>query len=773
MEGLTRQEVEYRKNNGLSNDEKVKYTRTTKEIILSNAITLFNILNIALMVLVLTTGSIQNATFIGAALFNTIIAIYQELKSKKTLDNIRVTNQEKVTVVRDGKKEEIPKEKIVLGDTIYLSSGDNILVDLEVIKSSSLEVDESIITGESNAIQKKKDDKIMSGSIVTSGTAYAKVIGLTKDSYASSLVKDAASVKDNTSYLQNTINKILKIITFLIVPVGILLFISQYFRSGLTYKEAILSTVAGIIGMIPEGLVLLTSIALTAGVLKMARKKVLIQKLHGIEILSCTDVLCLDKTGTITDGTMEVVDTVVLNNKIDVDEIIANINTEEGNNATDIALKKKYGIKTSLNVTDRAAFSSSKKCSITTINDTKYYLGALEYITDKKLTDYEELTKYILKGYRIITLASGNTNIKVDAFIILKDNVRASAKDTLNYFKEQDVEIKIISGDNPVTVSNILRQLEFDGYDRFIEGKDLPKDYDELVKAVKEITIFGRMTPSDKQKVIKALKENNTVSMIGDGVNDILALKEADCGIALGSGVGAAKSVSEVVLTNNDFSTLPEIVNEGRRVVNNIERVASMYLIKTTYYLLISLSSIILSYEYPFYPIQLSLISAICVGIPSFFLALEPNYNKVGKDFIVNVFRNALPNGIMVMLNIFIIIMFCSIFGQDFNNYRLVVVSLTGLITLRLLYTICKPLNLWRKILLIFCSISFFELLILLPDLFLVSKFGIVSIIFILVLGFVDTYVIDFFGELYDKIVNKVRNLKNERKERKEKNKLS
>ena len=773
MEGLTRQEVEYRKNNGLSNDEKVKYTRTTKEIILSNAITLFNILNIALMVLVLTTGSIQNATFIGAALFNTIIAIYQELKSKKTLDNIRVTNQEKVTVVRDGKKEEIPKEEIVLGDTIYLSSGDNILVDLEVIKSSSLEVDESIITGESNAIQKKKDDKIMSGSIVTSGTAYAKVIGLTKDSYASSLVKDAASVKDNTSYLQNTINKILKIITFLIVPVGILLFISQYFRSGLTYKEAILSTVAGIIGMIPEGLVLLTSIALTAGVLKMARKKVLIQKLHGIEILSCTDVLCLDKTGTITDGTMEVVDTVVLNNKIDVDEIIANINTEEGNNATDIALKKKYGIKTSLNVTDRAAFSSSKKCSITTINDTKYYLGALEYITDKKLTDYEELTKYILKGYRIITLASGNTNIKVDAFIILKDNVRASAKDTLNYFKEQDVEIKIISGDNPVTVSNILRQLEFDGYDRFIEGKDLPKDYDELVKAVKEITIFGRMTPSDKQKVIKALKENNTVSMIGDGVNDILALKEADCGIALGSGVGAAKSVSEVVLTNNDFSTLPEIVNEGRRVVNNIERVASMYLIKTTYSLLLSLSSIILSYEYPFYPIQLSLISAICVGIPSFFLALEPNYNKVGKDFIVNVFRNALPNGIMVMLNIFIIIMFCSIFGQDFNNYRLVIVSLTGLITLRLLYTICKPLNLWRKILLIFCSISFFELLILLPDLFLVSKFGIVSIIFILVLGFVDTYVIDFFGELYDKIVNKVRNLKNERKERKEKNKLS
>lgn len=772
MEGLTKQEVEYRKSNGLSNEEKVKYTRTTKEIVLSNTITLFNILNISLVVLVLLTGSIQNATFIGTAVFNTIIAIYQELKAKRTLDNIKVTNQEKVIVVRDNKKEEINKEEIVLGDTIYLSSGDNVLTDLEVIKSSSLEVDESIITGESIAIQKKKDDKILSGSIVTSGSAYARVISLGKDSYASSLVKDASMVKDNTSYLQNTINIILKIITFIIIPVGILLFISQYFTSGQTYKEAILSTVAGIIGMIPEGLVLLTSIALTAGVVKMAKKKVLIQKIHGIEILSCTDILCLDKTGTITDGTMEVVDTIVLNNKVNIEEIIANINTEEANNATDIALKKKYGIKNNLNVTNRIAFSSSKKCSITDIDNTKYYLGALEYITDKKITDYEELTKYILKGYRIITLAREVDKIEVLAFIILKDNVRKSAKDTLNYFKNQDVEVKIISGDNPISVSNILRQLDFEGYDRFIEGSNLPKDYNELVKVVKDITIFGRMTPSQKQMVIKALKENNTVSMIGDGVNDILALKEADCGIALGSGVQSAKSVSEVVLTNNDFSVLPDIVNEGRRVVNNIERVASMYLIKTTYSLLLSLASIILSYEYPFYPIQLSLISAICVGIPSFFLALEPNYNKVGRDFIINVFRNALPNGIMVMLNIFIIIMICSIFGLDFDNYRLVVVSLTGLITLRLLYTICKPLNLWRKILLVFCSISFFELLILLPDLFLVSKFGIVSIIFILTLGFIDTYVIDFLRDLYDKIINKVRKLKYERKKKKE-NKLS
>lgn len=770
MNGLSSQEVEYRMNNGLGNNEKIKYTRTTKEIILSNTITLFNILNISLFILVLTTGSIQNLLFINTILFNTIIAIYQEIKAKKILEGIKVSNQDTVVVVRENKKIEIKKEEIVLDDIVYLSSGDSVLVDLEVVKSSNLEVDESVITGESDAITKKKSDKIMSGSIITSGNAYAKVISIGKNNYASNLIKEASEVKDNSSYLQNTINKILKIVTFLIIPVGILLFISQYFYSNQTYSEAILSTVAGIIGMIPEGLVLLTSVALTAGVIKMARKNVIIQKLHGIEILSCTDVLCLDKTGTITDGTMEVIDEVILDKKINIEEIIANINTEESNNSTDIALKNKYGIKNNLNVEDRIPFSSAKKCSTTIIDNTKYYLGALEYITDKKITDYDVLDKYIKMGYRIITLAREKKNIEVLGFIIIKDNIRNSAKETLEYFKKQDVEIKIISGDNPVTVSNILRQLEFDGYDRYIEGKDLPKDYDELLKVVKEKTVFGRMTPTQKQIVIKALKENNTVAMIGDGVNDVLALKEADCGIALASGVNAARSVSEVVLTTSDFSVLPGIVNEGRRVVNNIERVAAMYLIKTTYSFLLSIISIVLTYEYPFYPIQLSLISSICVGIPSFFLALEPNYTKVSKDFIAKVFRNALPNGIVVVLNIFMVIMFTSIFKKDFESLRIVVVSLTGFVTLRQLYTICKPLNLWRKILLIFCIISFFELLILLPDLFLVSKFGIVNIIFILILAFFDTYIIDFFQEIYDKLLLKIRGVKNGKKE---KNKLA
>lgn len=768
MEGLTKLEVEYRKNNGLVNNETTTYTRSFKEIVISNTITLFNILNIALAVLVLTTGSIQNVTFVGTIIFNTLIAIYQEYKAKRILDNIKVTNQDKIVVIRDGKKEVITKEEIVMDDVIYLASGDSIVVDMVVLESNSLEVDESVITGESDAIEKKKDDKIISGSIVTSGSCYAKVISIGKNNYANNLIKEATSIKDNSSYLQGVINKILKIVTIIIIPMTILLFISQYFYSNQSYNEAILSTVAGVIGMIPEGLVLLTSIALTAGVIKMAKKNVIIQRLNGIEVLSCTDVLCLDKTGTITDGTMEVVDTVVLDKRINISDIISNICTEDGNNSTDIALKNKFGVKTNLNVTKRVAFSSAKKCSITTIDDVKYYLGALEYITDKKIKDYEDiLGEYLDKGYRILTLAREKDKLAVVAFIIIKDNIRESAKETLTYFRDNGVEVKVISGDNPITVSNLLKGLNFPSYDKYIEGADLPKDYEELRKVARETSIFGRMTPTQKQMVIKALKEDNTVTMIGDGVNDILALKEANCGIALASGINAAKSVSEVVLTTSDFSVLPNIVDEGRRVVNNIERVASMYLIKTTYSFLLCLLSIVLSHEYPFYPIQLSLISAFCVGIPSFFLALEPNYSKVGKDFIAKVFRNALPNGITVVLNIFIIIMFCTIFNKSFEDYRLVVVAITGFVTLRLLYTICKPLNLWRKILLVFCSISFFELLILLPDLFLVSKFGIVSIAFIVALAFVDTYIIDFLQEIYDSILLKVRGWKNEKEKRK------
>lgn len=757
MNGLNSHEVEYRISNGMINNENIKNSRNIKTIVLSNLITLFNFIHLILFILILTTGSINNATFIASILVNIIISIYQEIKAKKIIDKLSIGNVVKVKVVRDGKVSEILPSEIVMDDLLYLKQGDNLIVDAKIIKTDFCEVDESVITGESDSILKKTGDKLTSGSVILCGSAYAKVMSINRDTYANNLIKEATKNTDNSSYLQRNINTILKVVTFLIVPVGILLFITQ-FNNNQTYAESILSAVAGIIGMIPEGLVLLTSISLTVGVIKMASKKVIIQKLNGIELLACVDILCLDKTGTITDGTMEVIDIINKDKKIDINHIISNMIIDK-TNVTDIALEKYFGINNDLKVIDRIAFSSSRKYSLVKFDIGSYALGALEYITNSQLEDFSELNNHINNGHRILTLVKCRDNKfnkdtnKIIGFIILKDNVRKNAKETLKYFKEQDVDIKIISGDNPKTVSNILRQLEIDNYDKYITGDKLPNDYQELKKIVNNYKIYGRVTPYQKQSIIKALKENATVGMIGDGVNDILALKEADCGIALASGISAARSVSEVVLTESDFAVLPNIVNEGRRVVNNIERVASMYLIKTVYSFLVSILCILFSYEYPFYPVQLSLISATCVGIPSFFLALEPNYNKVEKGFLIKVFRNALSGGICVCIDILFLIMFTYIFKLDFEPFRLAVVLTTGYLNLRLLYNICQPLSILRKILLYICSISFILLLFIFNDFFLIKSFNIMILIFSIILIYADNYIVEFLEEVYDKII--------------------
>ena len=513
---------------------------------------------------------------------------------------------------------------------------------------------------------------------------------------------------------------------------------------------------------------LLTSISLTVGVIKMASKKVIIQRLSGIELLACVDTLCLDKTGTITDGSMEVKDVIYLDNDKDkINNIMANMVEKEGN-ATNIALYNYFKKTDEMKVINKVPFSSARKYSLTEFDEGIYAIGACEFITNKSVDDYDDITLYVNGGYRIITLVKCKDKFdkdknKIMAFIIVKDNIRKSAKETLNYFKEQDVNIKIISGDNPKTVSNLLRQLEIEDYDKYISGNDLPTDYNELVKIVNNYKIFGRVTPQQKRSIVEALKTTGTIGYIGDGVNDILALKEADCGIALASGISAARSVSEVVLTDSDFAILPNIVNEGRRVVNNIERVASMYLIKTTYSFLISVLCIILNHEYPFYPIQLSLISAICVGIPSFFLAIEPNYKKVKKGFLVKVFRNALPSGICVFINVFFLMMISYIFSIDFDILRIVVVSTTGFLSLRLLYNISQPLSLLRKILVYSCFVTFYVLLIIFNKFLLVNNIKFISFVFIALLIFADIYISEFLEEAYDYVVDKVRKWKNKR----------
>lgn len=770
MNGLNSHEVKYRINNNMANNEDIKNSRSLKSIILSNLLTLFNLIHVVLFILVLTTGSIVNATFIIAILFNIFISIFQEIKAKKILDKLTITNVNMVNVIRDGEEISIKPNEIVMDDLLHLKQGDSLVVDAIIIKSENCEVDESIITGESDSIRKKKGDKLISGSVVICGNVYAKVVSINRNTYANNLIKEASQHIDDSSYLKKSINTILKVVTILIIPVGIMLFITQFVHSNQNYTESILSSVAGIIGMIPEGLVLLTSISLTVGVIKMASKKVIIQKLNGIELLACVDVLCLDKTGTITDGSMDVVDVVKLDEKIDVKKIISNM-IRNVVNVTDIALSKYFGQNEDFIIKDIVPFSSARKYSLVKFENGTYALGALEYLTNYELDNFKELDKYVNEGYRIITLVEcvnefDKTNNRVLGFVVLKDNVRNNAKETLEYFKEQDVKIKIISGDNPKTVSNILKQLSILDYDKYISGKDLPDDYNELKKIVDNYIIFGRVTPYQKQSIIKALKENATVGMIGDGVNDILALKEADCGIALASGISAARSVSEVVLTDSDFAILPNIVNEGRRVVNNIERVASMYLIKTVYSFLISILCIILSYEYPFFPVQLSLISAICVGIPSFFLALEPNYNKVEKGFLVKVFRNALPSGLCVFINIFFLISISYLFKIDFEFFRFIIVAITGYLNLRLLYKVSLPLSLFRKILLIFCGLSFYLCLLLFHDFFLIKSYNLLSFVFIILLILSNNYIVCFFEEIYDKIVLWIRKKGRERNEK-------
>ena len=772
MKGLTNKEVLYKTNAGLVNNEVIKNSRTTKEIIRGNTITLFNFIHLILFILVLTTGSIANASFVLAILFNTIIGIYQEIKAKRIIDKLKIVSSLKVTVIRDGEKKEILPEEIVLDDLLYLKSGDSLVVDAEIVEASNLEVDESIITGESDIILKNKNDKLISGSIIVSGNGYARVISINRDTYANKLIKEASKDNSNSSYLMKNINAILKVVTVLIIPVGILLFISQFVYSHQTYSESILASVAGIIGMIPEGLVLLTSISLTVGVIKMASKKVIIQKLSGIELLACVDTLCLDKTGTITDGSMTVKDVIYCNkDDIKINNVIANMVESDGN-ATNKALKEYFEINEKKKIVDSIPFSSARKYSLTKFDDSIYALGACEFITNKKLDDFKEVEDYLNGGYRIITLVKCDNEFNKDtnkilAFIILKDNIRKSAKETLNYFKEQDVNVKIISGDNPKTVSNLLKQLEIDGCDKYISGNDLPNDFNELKKIVNNYKIFGRVTPEQKKSIVKALKATGTIGYIGDGVNDILALKEADCGIALASGISAARSVAEVVLTDSDFSVLPDIVNEGRRVVNNIERVASMYLIKTIYSFLISVLCILLNHEYPFYPIQLSLISAVCVGIPSFFLAIEPNYNKVKKGFLVKVFRNALPSGLCVFINIFFLIMISYLFKIDFDVFRIVAVATTGFVTLRILYNICKPQSLIKKILIYGCFIIFYALLIIFNKFLLINNFKFISFVLIAVIIFANVYMTEFLENGYDLIVNKIYKLKDKWKNRK------
>ena len=653
--GLTKEEVEERiKENKVNYDTSLP-TKSIKTIVRENIFTLFNLINILLGVAVFCVGSYKNLLFLIVIFCNTAISIIQEINSKKAVDKLSILAQAKVNCIRDGEKQEIGINSIVLDDLLMLETGNQIVAD-SIILEGEVEVNESFITGESDVIYKRKGDTLLSGSFVVSGKCKAEVIHIGDENYTSKISSGAKYVKKVNSEIMKSLNGIIKIVSIAIVPIGILLFFNQLGLTENSFKNAVVNTVAAIIGMIPEGLVLLTSTVLAVSVIRLSKRKVLVQELYCIETLARVDTLCLDKTGTITEGTMEVNDIIeITKSKEELEEILSEISSaSDDNNSTIEAIRAKYKNKQKWKVINKIPFSSQKKWSGVCFKDKgSYIIGAPEFVLREKYDEYKERIEKYSNDYRVIIVANSEGDfiekelpdkLEVLGFVLISDVIRKEASKTLKYFKEQGVNIKIISGDNPITVSKIAKRAGVENSEKYINMQEI-KTKEQLEKAAKEYTIFGRVTPVQKKELVQALKkEGHKVAMTGDGVNDVLALKEADCSIAMASGSDATRNVAELVLLDSNFASMPEIVLEGRRTINNIERSATLFLVKTIYASILAIIFLFVNMPYPFMPIQLTLISTVTIGIPSFVLALEPNKERIKGKFLRNVISRALRN---------------------------------------------------------------------------------------------------------------------------------
>lgn len=709
--GLTKVEVEEQLKKGLNYTDVSVPTKTIKRIISDNFFTLFNFLNFGLAAAIILVGAYKNVLFIGTVIFNIIISTVQEIRAKKIVDKLSLISQSKVVVIRDGKKVEINREEMVQDDVVELSVGMQVVADSIVMDGTCL-VNESFITGESTPIEKKNGDMVLSGSFITGGKVRAKVEHVKDDNYTSIISKDAKYVKKLNSVLMNSLNKIIKYISFTIIPVGIMLFINQYYFAESPFNEAVLNTTAALIGMIPDGLILLTSTVLAVSIIRLSEYKVLVQELYCIETLARVDVLCLDKTGTITEGVMEVVDFIpnIKYSKEEVEHILDSIcHTLEDVSPTMLAVRNKFETKSGkpLDCKKIDPFSSDKKYSKVYLEGINYYLGAPEFII--KDSDYSNYSK----DYRTLLLAAEKDGkVNPVALILIQDKIRKEAKETLKYFKEQGVEIKIISGDNPITISQIAKRVGIEEYDKYVDLSTI-KTKKELKEAYLNNTIFGRVKPDQKKALILLIKElGHTVAMTGDGVNDVLALKEADCSIAMASGSDAARNVSQLVLMNSNFDAMPKVVEEGRRCINNIGRSASLFLIKTIYTVLIVLMTLFTAFHYPYMPIHLSLMNLITIGAPSLILALEPNKERVKGNFLVKIIANAAPTALTVFSTLFIFLLLTNHSSLSAVESSTICVFMTTVIMLIYQYKLCKPFNTIRRLLMItMCSIFIVELL--------------------------------------------------------------
>lgn len=669
-------------------------SKSYREIIQQHVFTLFNGINVILAIFVFFTGSYRNMLFMITLILNMLIGLFQEIRSKHMLDKLSLLNQSKIHILKDNQEVEVYIQDVEEKDILVLHAGDEICCDGHIL-SGNIECNESMLTGESDAIYKKENDTLLSGSFVVSGKCYMMADKVGQDTYSYSILKHAKRFKRYPSQLRDSIDTIIKWCTYILIPLGCTLFIKQLIKTN--YTTATLNTVAAVVGMIPEGLVFLTSVALAISSFKLAKQDVLVQELYCIETLARTDTLCLDKTGTLTQGKLSVCHVEALEK---VDGIIGDMmQALPDDNATAVALRTYFNKQNHNKVISFVPFSSQRKYSSVTFEDGEYKLGAYSYIAKNKSIRVEkQIEEYTKQAMRVVVLMK---NDFVLAYICLRDELRPDAKDTLNFFKKQGVDIKLISGDDPKTVQALAKKAGFES-----ESIDMSCVQD-VESVVDSYSIFGRVTPEQKKELVLALKKRNkTVAMTGDGVNDVMALKEADCSIAMGSGSQACKSVASLVLLENQMNALPVILYQGRCVINNIQRTASLFLVKTLFSIGLSLLTLVCLKNYPFKPIQLTLISALATGIPSFILTLEPNGSIVKGDFLKNVFSKAIPGAVCVILSVIGVSIVGHFVPVSSSQYSTMCTILAGVNALVVLIRVCVPMTILRKILVIvMCSI--------------------------------------------------------------------
>lgn len=707
MVGLSESQAEERRKRGLSNEQVDSSTRTVSQIIKDNVFTYFNLIFTVLAVLIIVAGELKDLTFMVIVVANTVIGIVQEIRSKQVLDKLKLLKMPKVHVLRDGKEKSCPVEELVLGDIVILRGGSQIPADAKVIEGT-IQVNEALLTGESDEITKNPDSELLSGSFVVSGQCAAELTAVGRDSYISKLTIEATKDKGTEqSEMIRSLDKLVKIIGIIIIPVGIILFVQQCFVLEGGFRESIISMVAAVLGMIPEGLYMTASIAMVVSAMRLARKDVLVQNMRCIETLARVDVLCVDKTGTITENEMKVADMEVIDAETDsavIKKLISDLaHAQSPDNITMAALQEYFRDTTERKPESVCGFSSRYKYCGAAYPDGNFILGAPEFVLRDDFYRYEEqINRISEKGYRVLAFALSEEvpegkpltgRIRLLALVYLENPIRKAARETFGYFEENGVEIKVISGDNPVTVSNIAIAAGIANGERYIDSS-LLKSESEIYEAVKSYTVFGRVTPEQKRMFVKALqKQGKTVGMTGDGVNDILALRDADCSIAMASGSEAASNAAQLVLLDSDFSKMPSVVGEGRRVVNNIEKTASLFLTKNIFSVLLALFSMISVLTYPLKPSQITLISMFTIGMPSFILSLEPNKDKIKGSFFGNVFRMAAPAGITTFLSVSSLVVFGEVFDISSECISTACTMLVALVGFMILQKVAQPVN--------------------------------------------------------------------------------